>query len=338
MSQYFISYTNSDQPWAEWIAWQIEEEGHKAVIQAWDFSPGSNFVLKMQEACTSSDATIVVLSKEYLKKGFPASEWAAAFVQDPTGKKRVLMPIRVDNVKPNGLLSTIVYIDLFNEIDGKNARNKLLKGILKGRGKPMEAPTFPKSSEKNNVPCFPGVPENKNDRLDGSQEETEIEIRINQDFSKFSPFEQEKILKAVQELLHIDYDIKVTKVKRGSVLLTVKLRRKDALQLYILNFIGKLGKLNSYGVTNVYLKDLDQMKIDDIIEEYNELQEHPPIAGNLERGKIVFIDQGANYGIIRRSLGGYLKFSMPKHEGSIGLGKRVSINWDQYKSDDFFLR
>ena len=337
MSQFFISYTNSDQPWAEWIAWQIEAMGHKTIIQAWDFSPGSNFVLKMQEACTSSDATVVVLSKEYLKKGFPASEWAVAFAQDPTGKKRVLIPVRVENVKPNGLLSTIVYIDLFNEKDEKIAGNKLLKGILKRRGKPMEAPNFPKSSGKRNIPYFPGVPKKKSDRIKESQEETEIEIRINQDFNKFSPFEQEKILMAVHELLHIDYDIKVTKVKRGSVILTIKLHRKDALSLYILNFIGKLGKLNSYGVTNISLKGLDQMKIDDILKEYNDLQDCPPIAGEKETGKIVFIDHGADYGIIHRSIGGYLKFTISKHGGAIGLGNRVSVNKDHFKSDDFFL-
>ncbi len=48
MTDFFISYTRIDRGWAEWIAWQLEEAGYTAVIQAWDFRPGSNFVQEMQ--------------------------------------------------------------------------------------------------------------------------------------------------------------------------------------------------------------------------------------------------------------------------------------------------
>jgi len=42
MKHFFISYNNADRTWAEWIAGQLEEEGYTAVLQAWDFRPGSN--------------------------------------------------------------------------------------------------------------------------------------------------------------------------------------------------------------------------------------------------------------------------------------------------------
>lgn len=47
MKDFFISYTGNDRPWAEWIAWVLEEAGYSVVIQAWDFRPGGNFVLDM---------------------------------------------------------------------------------------------------------------------------------------------------------------------------------------------------------------------------------------------------------------------------------------------------
>jgi TIR domain len=47
---FFISYNKADRGLAEWIAWQLEAEGYKRVLQAWDFRPGGNFVLQMQEA------------------------------------------------------------------------------------------------------------------------------------------------------------------------------------------------------------------------------------------------------------------------------------------------
>jgi hypothetical protein len=45
MANFFISYNKADHPWATWSAWQLEEVGYTVLIQAWDFRPGSNFIL-----------------------------------------------------------------------------------------------------------------------------------------------------------------------------------------------------------------------------------------------------------------------------------------------------
>lgn len=50
MKDFFISYNHADRAWAEWIAWQLEQVGFSVEIQAWDFRPGSNFVLEMDRA------------------------------------------------------------------------------------------------------------------------------------------------------------------------------------------------------------------------------------------------------------------------------------------------
>ena len=44
MPDFFISYTQEDRSWAEWIGWVLEEEGYAVTLQAWDFRPGGNFV------------------------------------------------------------------------------------------------------------------------------------------------------------------------------------------------------------------------------------------------------------------------------------------------------
>jgi TIR domain len=36
---FFISYTQVNRPWAEWIAVQLEAAGYSTVLQAWDFRP-----------------------------------------------------------------------------------------------------------------------------------------------------------------------------------------------------------------------------------------------------------------------------------------------------------
>ena len=58
-------------------------------------SRDSNFVLEMQQAASTANQTIAVLSEKYLESAFTASEWAAAFAQDPLGKKQKRIPIRI---------------------------------------------------------------------------------------------------------------------------------------------------------------------------------------------------------------------------------------------------
>jgi hypothetical protein len=92
MSDVFVSYTNADEAWAEWIAWVLEDAGLAAVFQKWDFRPGGNFVLEMQRAAAAAERTIAVLSPDYLQSAYAAPEWAAAFARDPRGLQRIMVP------------------------------------------------------------------------------------------------------------------------------------------------------------------------------------------------------------------------------------------------------
>lgn len=160
MKDFFISYTGSDRTWAEWVAWVLEEAGYSVVIQAWDFRPGGNFVLDMQKA-TEANRTIAVLSSLYLQKPFPQSEWAAAFAQDPTSISRKIIPVRVEDCNPSGLLGQIVYVDVFN-CDEPEAQQRLLSAVKDGRMKPTQRPGFPGKPAQREVPNhvpFPGETE-----------------------------------------------------------------------------------------------------------------------------------------------------------------------------------
>lgn len=154
---FFISYNKADRAWAEWIAWQLEAEGYTAVLQAWDFQVGTNFVLAMQQAAASSRRTIAVLSPDYLTALYTQAEWAAAFAQDPTGRQRKLLPVRVRPCELSGILATLAYIDLV-EHEESAARSALLAGINLERAKPITPPTFPGavSLPSASGPAFPG--------------------------------------------------------------------------------------------------------------------------------------------------------------------------------------
>lgn len=143
MTDFFISYTQADRSWAEWIAWVLEEAGHKARIQAWDFRPGGNFVMEMQKATVGSDRTIAVLSPDYLRSLFAMAEGAATFAVDPDGTKGKLVPILVREVdlESLGLLAPIIQIRLVG-LGEPAAREALINGLAPGRVRP-ESVRFP---------------------------------------------------------------------------------------------------------------------------------------------------------------------------------------------------
>ncbi len=106
---FFISYNGADQRWAEWIAWQLEEASYSVILQAWDFLPGSNFVVQMDRALTLAPRMIAVLSPQYLSSLYTQPEWASAFRHDPKGEQSLLIPVRVQPCEVTGLLGPIVY-------------------------------------------------------------------------------------------------------------------------------------------------------------------------------------------------------------------------------------
>jgi len=72
---------------------------------------------------------------------FTQPEWAEAFSGDPTGNMRKLLPVRVRECKPAGLLAPIEYVDLF-DLSEQEAESTLLTALL-DRAKPSNRPTFP---------------------------------------------------------------------------------------------------------------------------------------------------------------------------------------------------
>ncbi len=146
-TDFFVSYNHRDSAWAEWIAWQLEAEGFSTKVQAWDFKPGSNFVLEMDLAIRSAKQTLVVLSPNYLESSFTPSEWAAAFAKDPRGTERRLIPIRVEEFGDAGLLNNIVYIDLVG-LETTAARTRLVAGVARERLKPADSPPMPQRPDK----------------------------------------------------------------------------------------------------------------------------------------------------------------------------------------------
>jgi hypothetical protein len=156
---FFVSYTQADRAWAEWIAWELEEAGYRVLVQAWDFVPGSNWVVSMQDGARDAARTIAVLSEAYLSSVYGGAEWQAAWTADPAGRGRKLLPVRIEDCDRPGLLAGVTGFDLFG-LDNATARERLLSNVraaLAGRVKPGTRPPFPGAARA--VPQAPRFPE-----------------------------------------------------------------------------------------------------------------------------------------------------------------------------------
>lgn len=142
---FFVSYAPDDQGWAEWIAWELEEFGHRVLLQAWDMVAGSNWLVGVQDGLARANRTIVVLSTAYLQSSQSAAEWQTVYAADPLGLVRKIIPVRVEDCPKPGLLSQVASFDLFG-LDVDAARTLLFRqvdGVRVGRLKPVERPAFP---------------------------------------------------------------------------------------------------------------------------------------------------------------------------------------------------
>jgi hypothetical protein len=123
---FLVSYVQGDLPWAEWIGWNLEKQGYSVRLEAWDLVVGGHKVARMNHAIINTRHTIAVLSPAYLSSPNVAAEWEAAFQADPDGTKKKLVPVRVVECEPSGLLGGIVLLDLIG-LDQDKAREFLLR-------------------------------------------------------------------------------------------------------------------------------------------------------------------------------------------------------------------
>jgi hypothetical protein len=161
----FISYTQSDSEWAEWIAWTLDEAGCTTIIQAWDCPPGLDFRAFIKQATKESRKTIAILSEEYHASHWTSLEWIPPFEADPDGRLGLLATVRVRSYKPYGHLSERNYVDLVG-LDEERARARLLEAFKPddgNDGSPARPADAKDRHKPKNPPPFPGQPEEDED-------------------------------------------------------------------------------------------------------------------------------------------------------------------------------
>ncbi|MEV6843102.1 toll/interleukin-1 receptor domain-containing protein [Actinoplanes sp. NPDC051411] len=149
---FFVSFTRSDQQWAEWIADQLARRTRpdgspcRLLFQSWDFVPGVNWISMTHQGVQQSARVVPVLSPAYVQDSpYGAAEWQAVWRTDPNGVRRSVIPIRVEACDPAGLLGAVIYIDLVgrDERDAAEVLRREMDAAVDGRRPRTAPPRFP---------------------------------------------------------------------------------------------------------------------------------------------------------------------------------------------------
>lgn len=110
---------------------------------------------RRQSEALESGRTLLILTPAALDSRYVREEWTA------TLKQERLVPVRVEECDPEGLLGTRAYIDLVRFEEEEEARTRLLAQLEEGRAKPDTKPAFPTTTpkpEERSVPERPAFP------------------------------------------------------------------------------------------------------------------------------------------------------------------------------------
>jgi TIR domain len=139
----FISYTESDRPWAFWIGKELQRLGHTPHIHEWEISGGDDIPKWMEERLQTADRVLCVVSLKYLTKDYSgwerrSAEWAA--VKD---RPNFVLPVLVEDCDVPLLLAPFKRCDLFKAGTDEQGARATFEIFLTEAKPPTQPVPFP---------------------------------------------------------------------------------------------------------------------------------------------------------------------------------------------------
>ena len=130
MSRIFLSHTSSDKPFVRKLATDLRAYGHTVWIDEAEINIGDSLIGKIREGLDSVDYIAVVLSKASIESEWVKKELEIASNREIKEKKKLVLPIKLENVELPGFLEGKFYGD-FSDPNGYDEKLQLL---LRGLG------------------------------------------------------------------------------------------------------------------------------------------------------------------------------------------------------------
>jgi tetratricopeptide (TPR) repeat protein len=124
---FFISRRGEATEIAKEVAEVLHEAGYTTKLQDLDITTADNFISAMDDMLVNCRHCIAILTKDYASSTYTREEWTNFFKIEKNSKgTRRLIPLRVEEFEPEGLLAAKVYADLVGITDPGQRRQIIL--------------------------------------------------------------------------------------------------------------------------------------------------------------------------------------------------------------------
>jgi len=111
MSKIFISHSSANKDFVRELSIDLKESGHEPWLDEWEIKVGECIVTKIEEAISSSNYVIIVLSPESVNSGWVEREWKTAYWSEIESNKIIVLPVLFKDCEIPSLLKTKKYAD-----------------------------------------------------------------------------------------------------------------------------------------------------------------------------------------------------------------------------------
>jgi hypothetical protein len=130
---FFISRAGEDRAMAAQIVAVLQAEGHATIEQDADFGHEA-FLNGMDKALREGMRVVALISREYMEKDHCRAEWMQTIYGDPLNSRQRLIPLKVTETEPDGLLRLYPYHDLWAARGDEALTRALILAAVSGKG------------------------------------------------------------------------------------------------------------------------------------------------------------------------------------------------------------
>ncbi|MGH1363900.1 MAG: toll/interleukin-1 receptor domain-containing protein [Calditrichia bacterium] len=245
----FLSYASQDREPIEELYEKLAENGFSPWMDGKSILPGSDREYVTKKALNEADFFISCLSSNSVnKRGFVQKELKQALDlwQEKLPEDIYLIPLKLEKCQVPESLKKFQSVDYFS--DGGEA--KLFKALKMRTNGKAEA-----EMPLNMVSEITDATTTVQEEIAIKEKTLDVEITLKGDIKDFSEDKRARLLKVLEELLEInDGELKIKKIRKGSVKVTVELSPEQAEKLM---WAVKAGMFSDVNIIDAEIRTFD---------------------------------------------------------------------------------
>ncbi|MGH7452286.1 MAG: TIR domain-containing protein [bacterium] len=171
----FISHASEDSAWCEKLVERLQKYGLIVWFDEFQLRAGNSLSNAISDGLANSRRVVIVMTPDYFAKDWTQAEASFAINQDPSGRRKVVIPVLRKDCTIPPLLQSITYSDFRDEAHFEDNCRRLAD-ILRGHYPEANFNTLNESKIAEAMPA-PGFSYGSKDRLAAKANDTPEIVR-----------------------------------------------------------------------------------------------------------------------------------------------------------------